>query len=189
MKRSIALLLTVLVAAALTGCRHNLAESIENHIPELVATANLGTVEYTVNKVVKAEDVRWYGDRKLLFSTTAVVKAGIPMADFCIDSVEIDERHRTAIVHLPAAQVISINMVRISKVYEDVDMLRSGFSNEERNRLLAQAERKVRRSAPDLGILAAAEENATDFFTALLTQMGFRQITVLFPQHHNTTKP
>lgn len=48
-------------------------------IHNLENMAELGTVEYTVKKIIKADDCVWYkfGDRKILFSSVAYLNAAL----------------------------------------------------------------------------------------------------------------
>lgn len=152
---------------------------------ELQAIAELGTVEYTVTKVIKFDDPgAWYtvGDRKLLFSTTAYLKAGVNLSLFSMKNVKIDEDKKSIVVTLPHAELLSLNMppAQNKLAYKKVGIARQDFSVEERNKLLRQSEKEIREEVPDLGILQDAEKNATDFFNALLYQMGFETVTVKF---------
>ena len=66
------------------SCSENLQQLTESKMQELAAMSELGTVEYTVTKVIKGADVSWYtvGDRKILFSCQVKLKAGIDMSEF-----------------------------------------------------------------------------------------------------------
>ena len=64
--------------------------------------------------------------------------------------------------------------------YDQVSMLRSSFTAQERNLLLRQGEKQIRDSVPSLGILEKAEENARAFFVSLFSKMGFSSIEVIF---------
>ena len=74
--------LLVLGAAILGLLLVNVAVPRKKVLPQLSARtlkdlAELATVEYSVTKIVSYKDVAWYGDRKILFETAAIVKAGI----------------------------------------------------------------------------------------------------------------
>ena len=58
--------------------------------------AELSTVQYTVQKVVSNNDESWriFGDRKILFSFKAVIKAGIDMEKFDATKVRVVESRR-----------------------------------------------------------------------------------------------
>lgn len=55
--------------------------------------AELGTVQYTVQKVISNSDESWqlFGNRKILFSFKAIIKAGVDMEKFNPELVTISE--------------------------------------------------------------------------------------------------
>lgn len=151
----------------------------------LSESADFGAVEYTVKKVVKVDDVgEWYkvGDRKILFSTTAYLKAGIDLSCLSMDDVDMQRSTGTITVTLPHAKLLSINMPaeETELVYDQVSFFRSSFTAQERNALLKQGEEDIVADIASLGILEDAEKNASDFFTAMLYQLGFKNVTVRF---------
>ena len=174
------LLLLLLLPAMLVSCRQN--NELGERIEKMKETAEFGTVEYTIKKIIKANDVRLLaiGDRKILFSCTAYLKAGIDLNNFSIDSVTINNNSVT--VSLPHAKLLSLNMPseEIELVYDHVSFFRNGFSSEDRLNLLAQGEADIRNDVVNLGIIEDAEKNAKELFTAMLAQMGFETINIEF---------
>jgi len=168
------------------GCSRSPQE--DNTVKEIEALSSvkeLGLVEYRVRKIVKADDVgEWYkiGDRKILFSCTAYLKAGIDMSSFTIDDVAYDRQAGTISITVPHAKLLSINIPvsEIRQEYSQVSMFRSSFTAQESNILLRQGEKQIRDSVPSLGILEKAEENARVFFESLFSKMGFSTIEVKF---------
>ena len=182
-----AVLAIFLPAFLLPGCAsyESVEELAAREIGALAARKELGLVEYRVRKIVKANDEgEWYklGERKILFSCTAYLKAGIDLTNFSISDVTMDRGAGTVTITLPHATLLSINIPasEIRQEYDQVTLLRSSFSAQERNLLLRQGEDHIRKSVPTLGILEKAEENATLFFTSLFSKMGFSTIEVIF---------
>src|SRR3954454_5706293 len=73
--------------------------------------SDLATVEYTVTKVIKANDNKtWFkvGDRKILMSCEAHIKAGIDMSVINKNSLKINVKNIE--VTLPQPKIISINL-------------------------------------------------------------------------------
>ena len=162
----------------------SLQEKFDAKSKDLVS-AELGTVEYSVKKIIKADDsMDWYtiGDRKILFSCKATLKAGVKLDNFNSENVVINEENKSAVVTLPHAELLSMNMSPddIKLEYQNVGVFRSGFSAKERNALLEQGEANIKASVEDLGIIKDAEKQATDFMVNLLTQIGFQSVTVKF---------
>ena len=148
------------------------------------SVSELGTVEYTIVKVIKLDDDAWfkYGDRKILFSSTAYLKAGIDLQEFDSNNVTVDEKNNSVTVILPKAKLLSFNMPPelIQQEFITTTGWRGSFSPEEKNAIKVQAENDIRADIPNLGILQDAEKNAKGFFEVLLGQFGFETITINF---------
>ena len=181
---------TALLAALLvllTACAHgpSLQQQVMQRLSTLSRSAELGTVEYTVRKAVRARDEgEWFkiGNRRILFSCTARIKAGINLERVPLEKLVVDESTRSISLVLPHATVLSIDLPpeQIRLEYEDITGFRQHFSDQERQALLRQGEREIVRDLPKLGILAEAEANAEEFFRPMLEQMGFDNIQIRF---------
>ena len=171
----------------LSGCagRSTVEETVQREIEAISAMKQMSLVEYRVRKIVKADDDgEWYkiGERKILLSCTAYLKAGIDLSDFGPDDVDIDWTGERVSVTIPHAILLSLDIpaAEIRQEYDHVTMLRSSFTAEERNALLRQGEKQIRDSVPSLGILPKAEENARKFFESVFAKMGFTTVEVAF---------
>lgn len=173
----------VLLVLCMVGCSPSQEQSLEARLQTMAETAELGTVEYTVKKIVKSSDKQWYtvGNRKILFQTTAYLKAGIRLQDFSADKVHVDEQNNVTVI-LPHAQLLSFNMPaeEITMVFEDISFFRSRFSADEQNYILQLGEADIRADVPNLGILEDAEKNAKEVFTAMLQQLNYNNINIKF---------
>lgn len=183
MKRPTLLLLCILLCAA-CGRDETLTQQFNAKAIELQATGDISTVEYTIQKFVKVDDTRWkvLGERKILYSAVAYLKAGIPMKNFSIDNARIDERDKSITLTLPHAQLISLNIPpeRVKLEYKKSSGLRTEFSDKEKLYILSQGEKSIRDDLSDYGILDDAEQNARIMFTAILRNIGFENITIKF---------
>lgn len=174
----------MLVTSAIlfTGCGKSLEDRAKEQFSTMTEMAEIGTVEYTISKIIKASDSKFYtiGDRKILFSCSATMKAGVDMTNFSVDQVKIKDKEIT--INLPKPRVLSFNMPpeKAKLEYEKVGALRFDFTAEDRNNLLRQGEEDILADAPNLGILEDAEMNARMYFEALLSQVGFEKINVVF---------
>lgn len=157
-------------------------EKQESTIVESIQqTGKLATVEYTLSKIIKANDNKtWYkaGDRKILLSAEASIKGGVDLQVVTKEDIDIDGE--TIRVVLPPPQILSVSIPpeKITVQYEEVSALRSRFSAAEREALLSQAETQIRRLADSLGILQKASENASLFMKKLLQQAGFKTVII-----------
>ena len=175
------------VLLMLPGCGGHAAveDTVQREIEAITAMKQLSLVEYRVSKIVKADDEgAWYkiGDRKILLSCTAYLKAGVDLATFGPDDVDIDWTGKRVAVTIPHSTLLSLDMPasEIRLEYDHVTMLRQAFSAEERNALLRQGEKQIRDSVPSLGILEKADENARRFFESVFGKMGFETVEVSF---------
>ena len=178
MVRIHASLLFVLFLSACTSKENRKAQVLA-----LRELSDLATVEYTVTKIIRAsDDQTWYkvGDRKILMSCRATLRAGIDLSKIDPASIDIhgDEIHLT----LPKAKLLSVNLrpEDIKVEYQEVGILRSEFSAEERDQLMARGEAQIRSGVPELGLLNTAESNASLFTSNFLRQLGYKTIRVDF---------
>lgn len=176
----------VTAALVMAGCTESYTDApIPREVEAVSAMKELGVVEYRVKKIIKANDEgEWYkiGERKILLSCTAYLKAGIDLTGFSMDNIKADRSKGTVEITLPHARLLSLDIPasEIREEFDKVTLLRSDFSVNERNALLRQGERQIRRSVPSLGILPKAEENAEAFFRSVFSEMGYTDITVVF---------
>jgi len=172
--------LFLLIIMVFAACGKKEEESKPN-IFTLREMSDLATVEYTVTKIIKATDNKtWFkiGDRKILMSCEAYIKAGIDMSAVNENSFTINEK--TIVVSLPAPKIISLNMPpeNIKTEYEEVGVFREKFKSEDRNALAIQAEQQIRNSVDSLGILNQAKINTSLFVTNFLKKLGYENISI-----------
>jgi len=147
--------------------------------------SELGTVEYVISKIVKADDnANWYkyGDRKILFTCKASLKAGIDLSNLNDNDIKTNFSEKSISVILPKAKLLSINIRPddVNLIYEKVSLTRSSFTNKDRDMIMAQGEKDIWEGAEGFGILKDAEGNAKSFLEALLKQAGYEKINIEF---------
>jgi hypothetical protein len=185
MKKSILLFLIFGVLCSITSC-NNLQDRIDKQVKSMDGMAQLGTVEYTITKIVKVDDKAFYkiGDRKILFSCRAYMKAGIDLTDFTAEDVKLDKKSNSIHIQLPQPKVLSFNMPldEAKLEYESVSTLRSDFTTEDRMNFLKQGEENILADVENLGILQDAEKNATLFFESLFASLGVEEVKITFKE-------
>ena len=179
------LLMSLMTLLLLSSCGPSKEEIIKQKIQSLTEMAELGTVEYTVKKIIKCnnnEDWYKYGERKILYSSIAYLKAGIDMSGFTAEKIVVDNVNNTITATLPKAKLLSMNMPLelIKEEYCRVTGFRDDFSTEERLSLKQQGETAIREDVPNLGILEDAEKNAKMFFEAMFSRFGYDNVIVNF---------
>jgi hypothetical protein len=160
-------------------------EKQDDFITTIKETGKLITAEYTLSKIIKANDNKtWYkvGDRKILMSCEAYLKAGVDLQQ--VSTKNVEQNDSTITIKLPPAQIFSLNIPanKIQVQYQDIGMLRDAFSAAEREALLAQAQYQIKQLADSLGILKTAELNATIFLQNMLQSASSKKIIILYTQ-------
>jgi hypothetical protein len=175
----LAAVVLVLLAVNLAVPRRNVPPHVG--VRTLKDLAELATVEYSVTKIVSYKDVAWYGDRKILFEAAATVKAGIDLNE--LTEQDIKEEGGTAVaISLPTPKILLFNMKpeNMREIFNESGVLRSDFSNEEKDGLLSQGEKDIRAKVARMDILQRAGRNARTLLESWLKRMGFEQVRVTF---------
>lgn len=171
-----------LVTCTLAGCGKEVA--VRSAVSRLSGLSELGTVEYTVKKVVSANDSSVFkiGDRKIYFTCIANVKAGIDLSGFSAENVKADRSAGTAVVTLPHARILSVELPpdKIVEKYCSVTGFRWNFTPEEKRALLKQGEEDIIAKVEQNGILEDAERNSSDLVRKMFTGLGYEKVTVKF---------
>ena len=183
MRTKILFLIAVVVAGLLTSCT-SLEDRVKQQVKSMDGMSQLGTVEYTITKVVKVDHDAFYklGERKILFACKSYMKAGIDLADFTAEDITVNRKDNSVNVVLPQPKVLSFNMpIEEAKlVYESVSGLRSNFTTDDRINFLKQGEENIMADIDNLGILKDAEKNATLFFESLFAQLGVEKVNITY---------
>ena len=145
--------------------------------------SDLATVEYTVTKIIKASDNKtWFkiGERKILMSCQAHIKAGIDMSKINERSFQINGKNIA--VSLPPPKIVSLSIPPegIKTEYEETGIFRDKFKAADRDALAVQAEKQIRNSVESLGILQQSKVNTSYFITNFLKRLGYQNISIKY---------
>ena len=168
----------------LVSCNKPMEE--ENPVEKVIKIKDLnqlGTVEFKVSKIISSDDdLTWYkiGNRKILFSCEAVIKAGIDFSKLKKEDISID--NKLVSLKLPKAEIIYIKIDHnnIKEEYKEIDWQRSQFTNKEKDEILVLGEKSIKEAIPSMGILTAAESNAKLFLSSYLKASGFKDVSIQF---------
>ena len=137
----------------------------------------LVSVKYVLEKVVILEDVKWYGESRLLMVAHGIAKAGVDLSQLRPDDVEVDGKR----VHLrlPPAQILDVYLDdRRTQVLErSTGMLREFDRNLEQE-ARRQAVDQIKLAARDAGILRDASERASTQLRDLFGSLGFTEVEI-----------
>lgn len=141
----------------------------------------LATTEYTLGKVIKLTDPpEWYklGDRKILISTKAKVKAGCDLSH--LNEGDIEVVGSKIKITLPGVSLTSFEMNPddIRTEMKNISGFRDDFSQDEVNKILRLGEQAIRAEVMKTDILKDAKENTTEFITNFYKDMGFEEVIV-----------
>lgn len=171
----------LIILLLITACKKK--DEKKPVILTLKEMSDLATVEYTVTKIIKANDNKtWFkiGDRKILMSCEATIKAGVDLNNISENNFRISGKDIK--VQLPPPKVISLSIPpeKIKVEYQDISVFRDPFKTGERDQLASQAEAQIRNSIDSLGILEQAKANTSLFVHNMLKQMGYENITITY---------
>jgi len=172
----------IAILALFFGCTAK-REAPKPVVFSLQQIGKLATAEYVVTRIVKAADNQtWYkiGNRKILLTCTASVKAGIDFSQ--LKPEQVQEQEKKVSLLLPPAQLLNLNIPpeSIKVAYSDVGVFRDPFTTAEINSIMKTAENQIRRQIAALDILTTARNNASAFVTRFLTNAGFTEVYVSF---------
>ena len=145
--------------------------------------SDLATVEYTVTKIIKANDDKtWYklGDRKILMSCEAHIKAGIDLSKISAKDFTIHDKDIQLRLPLPKIISLSIPAETLKVEYQEVSLFRDPFKTAERDQLAVQAETQIKNSIASLGILDQAKINTELFINNFLVKLGYQNINITY---------
>lgn len=149
-------------------------------VQEIQTLSQLVTVRYVIEKVVVEEDVKWFGENRVLLVTHGVVKAGVDLERLGPEDIEITENR----VHitLPPPQILDayLDESKTQVIEHSTGLLRTFDKNLE---TLARqnAVMDIRRAARNEGILEEAEDRAQTQLEALLYRLGFEAVEISAP--------
>ncbi len=169
----------VLVARSMRpGGRSGIADTAAV-VTQVQALSQLVTVQYVFEKVVVLDDVKWYGQNRLLMIAHGVVKAGVDLRKVTKSDVSSDgDRLR---LRLPRPQLVDtyLDESRTEVLERSTGILRQ-FDQQMEQDARRQALESIRKAARAAGILRDAEERTRLQLNALGVAAGFRAVDVEF---------
>lgn len=145
-------------------------------LQQVQTLAHLVTVKYVIEKAVVIEDVKWYGESRVLLLAHGVVKAGVDLSQLKPEHIEISGRRLTLRLPRPQITDVYLDETQTRVIERETGLLRAFDKNLEqtaRQTALDDIGRAARRG----GILKDAEERTRTQLTELLRGMGFEEVT------------
>lgn len=176
-------LLIILSVLLLFSCSEEEQPPAEK-VYDIRELGTLATTEYTYGKILQLnDDKEWYklGDRKILISVKAKAKAGVDLTKMTEQDI-VEKDDKTIQLTLPAPEIVSFDMNPndIRTEMQDVNGLRTNFSQEEKVKIMQLGEESIRTEMKESNILSDARKNARVFLTDFYKDMGYEQVIIEF---------
>jgi hypothetical protein len=144
-------------------------------VQQIQTLSDLVTVKYVVEKVVVLEDVKWYGQSRVLLLAHGVVKAGIDLKSLQANDVKVSGKKIT--VHLPAPIITDCYLdERQTQVIDHSTGLLREFDKDLEQTARKTAVADLRMAAKQNGILSDADERARLQLALFFHQAGYDQV-------------
>jgi hypothetical protein len=144
-------------------------------VKQVQTLSDLVTVKYVLEKVVILEDVKWYGENRVLLLAHGIVKAGIDLKRITADDVTISGKKIR--LRLPSPQITDAYLDDPqSQVIDHATGLLRAFDKDLEQTARQNAVDDIRRAARMDGILDEADKRARLELEVFLRQTGFEQV-------------
>ena len=144
-------------------------------VEQVQTLSDLVTVKYVLEKVVILNDVKWYGENRVLLLAHGIVKAGIDLKRLKPEDVAISGRKIT--LHLPPPQITDAYLDdQRTQVIDWTTGLFRTFDKDLATTARQNAVDDISRAARMDGILNDANERAHLELALFLHQAGFEQV-------------
>jgi len=149
-------------------------------VTQIQTLSQLVTVKYVFEKVVVLDDVKWYGQNRLLMIAHGVVKAGVDLHKLTAKDVTLSGDRLT--LRLPRPQLLDtyLDEAKTEVLERSTGVLRD-FDQQMEQEARRQALESIRKAARASGILKDAEERTRLQLTALAHAAGFSSVEIVFP--------
>jgi len=144
-------------------------------IQQVQTLAELVTVKYVIEKIVIAEDAKWYGESRVLLLAHGIVKAGIDLRDIKPGDIQIEGKKIT--ITLPAEKITDAYLdEKKTQVIERTTGIIRQFDKDLEQNARRNAIADIRSAARANGIGKDARERAEQQLRSFFLQMGFQEV-------------
>ncbi|MEO6036334.1 MAG: DUF4230 domain-containing protein [Verrucomicrobiota bacterium] len=144
-------------------------------LKQVQTISELATVKYIFEKLVILEDVKWYGENRVMLVAHGVVKAGIDFKKLGANDLQVSQKKIS--IKLPPAQITDSYLDdKKTQVLERNTGLMRSFDRDLEQNARRQAVDDLRRAARNNGILKDADERARIQVSNLFRQIGFTEV-------------
>jgi hypothetical protein len=144
-------------------------------VHEVQSLSDLVTVKFVLNKVVVLEDVKWYGENRVLLLAQGVVKAGIDLKRLKPEDVSISDKK--ILLRLPPPEITDAYLDdAASQVIDHTTGLLRAFDKNLEQSARQNAVDDIARAARRAGILDEAEKRGRAELENFFKRAGFASV-------------
>lgn len=147
-------------------------------LQQVQTLSQLVTVKYVMEKVVVLEDVKWFGESRVLLIAHGIVKAGVDFQQMKPEDLRVSGKKIS--VRLPPPQITDAYLDdKQTRVVERTTGVLRVFDKDMEQTARQNAVDDIRRAARSAGILKDADDRAQAQVKNLFRQMGFEEVEML----------
>jgi hypothetical protein len=144
-------------------------------VQQVQSLSEIITVKYVIEKVIVLEDVKWYGENRVLLLAHGVVKAGIDLKRLQPSDVTISGK--TITVRLPMPQITDAYLDdKATQVIDHSTGLLRSFDKDMEQTARQEAVEEVSLAAREGGILKDADTRAKTELETFFKRAGFESV-------------
>src|SRR5207247_7815553 len=146
-------------------------QSTTTIVQQVQTLSELVTVKYVLEKVVILDDIKWYGENRVLLVAHGIVKAGVDLQEIKPEDVRVEDKK--ILLKLPRARITDVYLDdQKTRVVDRSTGLLRAFDKDLEQSARRQAVGDLSLSARYNGICGDAEERARLQLTSLFHQFG-----------------
>jgi hypothetical protein len=148
-------------------------------VTQIQTLSQLVTVKYVFEKVVVLDDVKWYGQNRLLMIAHGIVKAGVDLSKVTAADVTISGERISLKLPRPLILDTYLDESKTEVLERSTGILRT-YDQQMEQEARRQALEAIRKAARASGILKDAEERTRLQLTTLAHAAGFTSVEISF---------
>ena len=147
-------------------------QSTATIVQQVQTLSELVTVKYVLEKVVILDDIKWYGENRVLLVAHGIVKAGVDLQEIKPEDVRVEDKK--IVLKLPRARITDVYLDdQKTRVVDRSTGLLRAFDKDLEQNARRQAVDDLRIAARSNRIYEDAEERARLQLANLFHQLGY----------------